>query len=195
MSFSPILLCVVSLLAVASAIVCPPEMLQAAPIGLPAGSKCGGTCHVHGHCAAGLSCQQPRTPIPVLGIQAAGVCVESHSFDADSDDAAAVKQTIQEALILLNARSNDIYMLVPVGLLGMQREPSQTEAVYRLSMKVARSQCHNDGKHDPFDSECRADGSDKGGFNVDMVVRRNQDSSYTLLSHSTAEKVPLPLTM
>lgn len=42
-------------------------------------------------------------------------------------------------------------------------------------MKVARSQCHNDGKHDPFDSECRADGSDKGGFNVDMVVRRNQD--------------------
>ena len=106
MSFSPILLCVVSLLAVASASVCPPEMLQAAPIGLPAGSKCGGTCPVHGHCAAGLSCQQPRTPIPVLGIQAAGVCVESHSFDADSDDAAAVKQTIQEALILLNARSS-----------------------------------------------------------------------------------------
>lgn len=25
---------------------------------------------------------------------------------------------------------NDIYMLVPVGLLGMQREPSQTEAVH-----------------------------------------------------------------
>ena len=43
-----------------SGIVCPPELLQAAPVGLLQGSKCGGTCHEHGHCARGLSCQQPE---------------------------------------------------------------------------------------------------------------------------------------
>ena len=102
----PFLLGFLSFLCFASGIVCPPEMLKAAPVGLPAGSTCGGTCHAHGHCAAGLSCKQPHALIPVLGVQAAGVCVQSLTSADEDFESTAVKQTVKEALMLLNAQSS-----------------------------------------------------------------------------------------
>ena len=44
---------------------------------------------------------------------------------------------------------------------------------YRLSMRVAHSHCQNNGRNDPLDPECQSDGKD--AFNVDMVVRKDED--------------------
>jgi len=50
-------------------------------VGLPVGSKCGGTCNVHGHCAIGLSCLQSGDPpkILLLGTTPPGVCTFDRS--------------------------------------------------------------------------------------------------------------------
>ncbi|CAJ1366440.1 unnamed protein product [Effrenium voratum] len=100
------------------AFVCPPEMLKAAPVGLPAGSRCGGTCQAYGSCAAGLMCKQLEA-LPLLGVRAAGECVtKPGGIDLESSQ---MESIVSHALRLLNARSNNLFMLVPVQVLGAER--------------------------------------------------------------------------
>lgn len=69
------------------AFVCPQETLAAAPVNLPEGARCGGTCNTHGTCAHNLMCTQDETVPPnddlqkmrmaLLGTRASGTCTKA----------------------------------------------------------------------------------------------------------------------
>merc|ERR1711879_951174 len=64
------------------AFVCPPESLNAAPVGVPEGSECGGVCKSAGTCADGLVCEQQQEAsnafpkLPLLGAAPNGICTK-----------------------------------------------------------------------------------------------------------------------
>ena len=94
-------LLVALLIGCVAAIVCPPELVQGAPVGLSEGAKCGGTCNTHGSCAAGLRCKETPTT-PFLGVRPAGVCSSAGGHVAlDSKD---IQTVVKEAVQLLNGQ-------------------------------------------------------------------------------------------
>merc|ERR1712137_365944 len=65
------------LAASATAIVCPPQMTEAALALKLEGEACGGACQADGSCAEGLECQKPKTSpfsFAILAPSPAGVC-------------------------------------------------------------------------------------------------------------------------
>ncbi|CAE7203231.1 unnamed protein product [Symbiodinium natans] len=183
-----------SMLAVAAAIVCPPELLQGAPVGRTEGSTCGGTCNTHGSCAAGLVCKEPSTPF--LGVRPAGLCISAaNRLALDSSD---IQPVIKEAVQLLNGQlRNSIYMMVPIAVLGAEKKHTPQGVVrraqlYDLSLALVSSTCQNDGRHSPLDLSCQPQHV-VNPMNLDLIVQE-KDSQYTLLGHSSIDRpMPVPL--
>ena len=97
------LLALATMVGCAVGIVCPPELLQGAPVGLGEGSTCGGTCNTHGSCAAGLVCKEASSS-PFLGVRPSGICSSATDrVDLDSED---VQSVVKEAVQLLNGQLN-----------------------------------------------------------------------------------------
>ncbi|CAE7826610.1 unnamed protein product [Symbiodinium sp. CCMP2456] len=172
-----------------AAIVCPPELVQGAPVGLSEGAKCGGTCNTHGSCAAGLRCKETPTT-PFLGVRPAGVCSSAgHHVALDSKD---IQTVVKEAVQLLNGQLNSIYMLVPVAILGAEKKNNFEGIVYDLSLALASSTCRNDGAHSPLDPTCQPQHG-VTPMNLDVVVQE-KDSQYALLGHSSIDR-PVPVAL
>ncbi|CAE7436466.1 unnamed protein product [Symbiodinium necroappetens] len=182
-------LLVALLIGCVAAIVCPPELVQGAPVGLSEGAKCGGTCNTHGSCAAGLRCKETPTT-PFLGVRPAGVCSSAGGHVAlDSKD---IQTVVKEAVQLLNGQLNSIYMLVPVAILGAEKKHNFEGIVYDLSLALASSTCRNDGAHSPLDPICQPQHG-VTPMNLDVVVQE-KDSHYALLGHSSIDR-PVPVAL
>eukprot|EP00930_Biecheleria_cincta_P099286 TRINITY_DN90920_c0_g1_i1.p1 TRINITY_DN90920_c0_g1~~TRINITY_DN90920_c0_g1_i1.p1 ORF type:complete len:214 (-),score=46.50 TRINITY_DN90920_c0_g1_i1:40-651(-) len=186
----------------AAAFVCPPETLQAAPANLQAGAKCGGTCNAHGSCAAGLECQQPPPHQPLLlGVQSAGVCAPPKLALGQEATRAA-----SEAVRLLNAQSNSIWMLVPTVVVSAEEERQNDGTNYKLQLQVMPSTCRNDGKHAPDDHACKPQMLGEPQL-YDLTVRftdgkgESSKPHFVMLKQSlvrqdeTRQLDPVPLTM
>eukprot|EP00927_Polykrikos_kofoidii_P058023 TRINITY_DN5230_c0_g1_i1.p1 TRINITY_DN5230_c0_g1~~TRINITY_DN5230_c0_g1_i1.p1 ORF type:complete len:224 (+),score=37.04 TRINITY_DN5230_c0_g1_i1:65-673(+) len=162
--------------------ICPPETLKAAPVGLPLGSKCGGTCNAAGHCGTGLICKKPKlhgSAVMLLGISQEGICASDDRDDNKRSAGLDLQKLAEHAMDLLNPQMNSMFLFVPIKVLdGKELKTSDNEKKYSVTFRAGPSNCRNDGKHKVAD--CHAQDEAASQAQTFAVELSEKKGAYTL---------------